>query len=390
MTPDLLTQLKEYGHQLDDEAIPLPLTPPTPAIQRRPVLQRPWLVAVAAAAITIVLIGGTTWLVRSTSAGPDVVDTAPSVPESWTTYTAETDGLVSECLCQMAMAPDGSIWVVGLDGISRFDGTQWERIQPPRPFSGEGWPNVVPAEDGSVWISGMDYVAQYADGAWGPVIEAGYGMDEGDPLAFQGLEVDDDGLVWTNLADVDGVIQDGAFVPMPIPEEAEDVGFALPEGVGILATAPDGSIWMSIGDSITGVDGALIEYDGERFTAHDLGGVRDVAFEADGTGWFLVHQVGTDAWMFGQEQWSDPGLYRYEDDEWYRITAADGLAGYRLSGLVHAPDGALWMSTVDGAVTRYQPGTDPQSGSAVAIESRPFPDADWPPPAYPPTTGAEQ
>ena len=52
-----------------------------------------------------------------------------------------------------------------------------------------------------------------------------------------------------------------------------------------------------------------------------------------------------------------------------------------------APDGALWFATVDGTVTRYQPGTDPGAGVVVDIESRPFTDADVPPPAYPePTT----
>ncbi|MEN8234461.1 MAG: hypothetical protein ABFR89_06005 [Actinomycetota bacterium] len=343
-------------------------------------------IAASAAVVMLAAVGSVVWLARGTIG--ETIDSAPRIPESWTTWTG-ADGLVSDCLCQMVMLDDGSIWVVGFDGISRFDGTQWGRLDPPRPFAGEGWPNVVPAEDGSVWISGMDYVAQYADGAWGPVIEAGYGMDEGDPLAFQGLWIDDDGRVWTNLNDEDGVLKDGAFVPMPVPEVPKDSGFTPPEGVGILATAPNGSIWMSMGDSIAGIDGALIEYDGEQFVSYDLGGVREAVFEADGTGWFLVNEVSEDAWMFGQAQWSDPGLYRFEDGAWYRITTDDGLAGYRLGGMLHASDGSLWLSTVDGTVTRYQPGTDPKSGSAVSIDNWSLTDADWPPPTiYPPTTNA--
>ena len=385
MAHDLLTQLQEYGQQLDAEATPLSFTPSVAVTRPRRLSTRPWVVVVGAAVVTFMLIGAVAWLLGGGTVEPAV---PPEVPETWTTWTA-ADGIVSDCLCDMAVAADGSIWVVGFDGISRFDGTQWERVLPPRPFTGEGSPAVAPAPDGSVWILGIDYLVQYVDGAWGPVIdpviEAGQGVDEGD--GFQGLWVDDDGRIWTNLGDQDGVIQDGVFAPLERPEEPDDGGFVAPEGVGILETDPDGSIWMSIGDSIIGADGALIEFDGERFTAYDLGGVRDVAFEADGTGWFLVHEVGPDAWMFGREQWSDPGLYRLEDDEWYRITTADGLPGYRLSAMVLAPDGSLWMSAVDGTVTRYQPGNDPQSGSAVDIESRPFTDADWP--AYPPTTVAE-
>ena len=146
---------------------------------------------------------------------------------------------------------------------------------------------------------------------------------------------------------------------------------------------------MGMGDSIIGVEGALVEYDGERMTRYDLGGVEYAVFEADGTGWFVVPEVGSMAWMLGQEQWSDPGLYRLEDDDWYKITTADGLAGYRVSSMVVAPDGAFWLSDADGAVTRYQPGTDPQSGTPVEIEARPFTDADLPPPAYPPITHPE-
>lgn len=383
MAHDLLIQLQEYGQQLDAEATPLSFAPSVAVTRPRRLSRRPWVVAVGAAVVTFVLIGAVAWLLGGGAVEPAEV---PEVPETWTTWTA-ADGIVSECLCHMEMATDGSIWVVGFDGISRFDGTRWERIQPPRPFTGEGRPAVKPAPDGSIWISGMSYVAQYVDGAWGPIIEAGYGMDEGDPLSFGDLDMDDTGRVWTNLGDRDGIIRDGVFTPLEMPEEAA-TDFVAPEGVGVLATDPDGSIWMGIGDSIIDVDGVLIEFDGERFTAYDLGGVRDVVFEADGTGWFLVHQVGTDAWMFGQEQWSEPGLYRLEDNEWYRITTADGLAGYRLSSMVFAPDGSLWMSTADGTVTRYQPGTDPKSGSAIDIESRPFTDADWPPPAYPPITAA--
>ncbi len=384
--PDLLTQLEEYGRQLDEQAGDLTVAAPGRRMARdRRTVQRPFLVAAAAALVTFVAIGAAAWLIRNEP--PTLGDTTVAVPETWTTWTAD-DGVVSDCACQMAMAPDGSFWIVGFDGISRYDGQGWQRIEPPRPF-GEGYPAVAPAPDGSVWVSGASYLAQYADGVWDPVIEAGYGADEGDPLSFAWLEVDAEGRVWTNLNDEDGRIEDGAFVPTELALTADDVGFVAPEGVGILATAPDGSIWLGIGDSIAGVEGALLEYDGERYLAHDLGGVRAAVFDDDGTGWFIVNATTADSWMFGREQWADPGLYRRDaDGDWYHLTTADGLPGYRLSDLILAPDGALWISTADGTVTRYQPGTDPEAGVRVEIATRHFATDEFKRLEYPPPTEA--
>lgn len=379
----LLTQLQEYGRQLDEEARPISFVPPVaPTRERKPMLERPWAVAALAATVTLVLIGAAAWMLRDAAVEP--ANPMPKIPETWETWTS-SDGIVSECACDMAMARDSSIWLVGFDGISRFDGTVWERIEPPRPFDGEGWPAIAHAPDGSTWVLGMSYIAQYTDGVWGPIIDAGH-QDDGGPLFFQGLQVDDAGLVWTNLEDIDGVILDGVFTPRAVSGDPGEEGYTPPQGLGVLATAPNGSVWMTMGDSIIGVEGALVEDDGEQLIRYALGGVEDAIFEPDGTGWFLVPEVGPDAWLYGREQWSDPGLYRLENGTWYRITTADGLAGYDLSELVVEEGGTFWMSTASGTVTRYQPGTDPRSGVTVEIDSRPFTDADIPPPAYPPTT----
>ena len=235
------------------------------------------------------------------------------------------------------MAADGTVWLVGFDGIARFTGETWERIQPPRPFSGEGWPSIAQSPDGSIWVSGMSYIAQYRDGVWGPIIESGYGVDAGDPVFFEGLWVDEDGIVWTGLMDETGVIEDGRFILRAEPEPLDEQGYTPPEGLSIAATSPDGSVWMTMGDSIIGVEGALVEYDGESLTRYSLGGVGFATFESDGTGWFLVPEVGQDGWLSGKEQWSEPGLYRLDGDIWYRITTEDGLGGYRIKSMLVAP-----------------------------------------------------
>ena len=78
MSQDLLTQLAEYGTYCDerqgsvsaddviDAIVPLPMpTPPTAP-------RRGWLVALAAAAVILIVIGGVTWLTSfSDSIAPD-------------------------------------------------------------------------------------------------------------------------------------------------------------------------------------------------------------------------------------------------------------------------------------------------------------------------------
>lgn len=405
---DLSTQLHEYGRTLDAEAAPLQTSP---VLTGRPAgsRARPWMVATAAAAITMLIIGGAAWLLRGDAPPPVASDT---VSETWTTWTA-ADGLVSECACAMVIADDGSVWLVGFDGVARFDGVAWERMDLPRPIQGEGWPSVATGPDGRVWVSGMSWIGAYRDGSWESIVDAGFGADEGDPLAFEGLIIDHEGRVWTGLADRPGIISGGAFVPA----DASSVGIAgyepswgipwtvEPDGAlwffsagaqgqdlrvhggevtehilagGIIGIAPDGSRWM--GEYPTALDG-------ETPIAYDLGGVRKMAFGADGTTWFLVHQVSPDGRLLGDQQWSDPGLYRLRNGEWRRLTTDDGLPGYRLSDMAMAEDGALWISTADGTVTRYQPGTDPRAGTSVEIDLRGLEDFDVAPPdTYPATT----
>lgn len=380
---DLSTQLREYGRQLDAEAAPLPTTLPEARRRPRPMVRRPIFVAAAAAIATLVLVGSATWLLRGETTGP----TEPAIPEAWTVWTPE-DGIVSECACRTVMAEDGTIWIVGFDGISRFDGDAWQRIDPPQPIEGEGWPDVAVAPDSSVWFSGMSYIARYLDGEWGPVVETlPYTAEEG-PAWFEGVWIGPDGEVWTAYRDETGIIHDGSFMPRAEPDTVPTEGYEAPENTTIMATAPDGTVWMAMGDSLLGIEGALISYDGEQYVRHALGGVETAAFSSDGTGWFLVPEVGPDAFMYGRVQWSPPGLYRLSDGEWYRITTEDGLAGYRVTNMIQGPSGDLWLVDAGGLVTRYEPGSAPQAGSRVEVEWQVMSDDDWPSATYPPPTEA--
>jgi hypothetical protein len=106
MSHDLLTQLAEYGTYCDerqgsvtaddviDVIVPLPMpTPPTAP-------RRGWLVALAAAAVILIVIGGVTWLASFSDsvppAGEPVATTIPQTTVPETTVPATPDTTVPE------------------------------------------------------------------------------------------------------------------------------------------------------------------------------------------------------------------------------------------------------------------------------------------------------
>ncbi len=124
-------------------------------------------------------------------------------------------------------------------------------------------------------------------------------------------------------------------------------------------------------------DGRLLRFDGVAWTTFPLGGVIDAVFDSDGTGWFIVDDVSErDQWW--RPQYSDPGVYRLEGETWTRFTIDDGLAGHDLTSVVIGDDGSVWFGTYSHGVTRYQSGTDPESGELISIEGEALPQDNWP------------
>lgn len=206
MTSDLLTQLQEYGRQLDAEAMPLPsaravpLSPP-----RRALLHRPWAVAGLAAIATLVLIGAATLLLRSDDArvsdepasSTTVLETPTSVVETPTTLAAVPPPTVAfddtgrwqatqlsepwtGDVIDVASLPNGGFVVANTTGVLWSpDGIEWIDADPQRqvtaatPRSAETRghvPAVISAMGGRVVVlDGIDpglWVGDLQAGAW--------------------------------------------------------------------------------------------------------------------------------------------------------------------------------------------------------------------------------
>lgn len=422
-SPVLFASILERRDEMTLTDIPSPVQAPAPR-PRRAALG----FALAMAVLLVVITATVIWV--GTSGGDDVapdtptITSAPGLTESWNAY-GSADGVPTNCLCSMAVTADGSIWVADHDGLARFDGTSWAPVAPPRAFGTEGNPTLAAAPDGSLWITGANYLAQYVNGEWSVRAE----MDNVEEMGiFEGVTVTTDGSVWVQreigaalLVDAELWQVDSLYRPVtdpllsldeyegpnvPTPLEGPDgaywfsaggwgteavVGRVLDEQLttldvsgegpgGLLGFAGDGSLWFTaefwgptnwVADDI----GVLLRFDGESWTSFDLGGVGAAVFPADGSAWFTVEEITGERlqWM---NQYSAPGLYRFDGNAWHHFTTEDWLPGLDLTGLTLAPDGSLWIATAANGVVHYVPGTEPATGAPVEIASEPL--AEWP------------
>jgi streptogramin lyase len=380
------------------------------------------LVAMTAAVIIVAVVGVTAWIAGFRGTTTDVVN-EPTVPETWTTYT-QADGLAGNCTSGFAVGADGTLWTVAPDGAFWFDGSVWVAEALPPGFHGGCSTTVAAAPDGTMWFSGESGAAHYDKGTW-TVIEP-FNVEEWG--GFYGIAVTGDGVVWaiegdflTRLVDDSFELVDEGFQPMPghdWPEESSPMSVSITvapdgslwasggpeavfsrlyhltetgvtvvdiggEGPGeLIGIAPDGELWFSVefwGPSNNVADdvGLLLRFDGQSWTEYDLGGVVGATFEVDGTAWFIVDEiVGEDTWW--RNQYAEPGVYHFDGETWRHLTVEDGLAGLDLTSVISTADGSIWFGTSSSGVTRYQPGTNPMSGTPVEISGTPFPEGEWP------------
>jgi streptogramin lyase len=422
MNTNLVEQLRLYGDDFTaaQEEIRLEDLADRP-IQVDPIPQRSrrgWVVAFAAAIVTIVVVGGALLIGGPFSSDQTPVVTQPT-SETFTTYTG-ADGLLGNCGCDMAVTPDGTVWLIGPDGISHFDGLAWSQVEAPQEFFRGGDLSVNAGGDGVLWFTGGGRAVRYDQGEW--TIFAPEDIEAFGPL-YQ-VVVSDDGTAWGIEGDYTVKLQDESFAPVnerfeTLPTRAWDEENPIiggpsiaigPDGTlwvsgtpgdlinrlygydgstvqvhdtpgaftpQLLAIAPDNSAWLAADFDMNGSDERLMRFDGVTWTTFRLGGVIDAAVEPDGTGWFIVDEVqGSD--RYWRTQYSEPGAYRFDGETWTRLTTGDGLAGHDLTSVVIGSDGSVWFGTYSHGVTRYQPGTDPEAGTPIELPGELLPQSEWP------------
>ncbi|MEA3511356.1 MAG: hypothetical protein U9R51_07980, partial [Actinomycetota bacterium] len=308
MSSQLDDRIRTMMQTVVDESPPppeIPVRPPAPVAPR----QIPnWAVAVSAAVAVLVLIGGVTLLLDGSSTDdvveeppPTVATTTPmtipdatptSVPEATPTSVPGTtipaapipelsaSGLLTTDFINevrdLAMAPDGTVWVATRGGV-----VQWDVGGSVRAVYGEqdglptaGVERIVVATDGTVWAIGWGWIAYYdetwqpieintgelpgeltadtTDGVWAVGGEVLFYLDRdgaeqisipaGDWNGYDGVAVDEAGRVWMVSGDGDhGVVvyDGGSWREFTIAD-------GLPSHIlSGIAVAPDGTVWIS-------------------------------------------------------------------------------------------------------------------------------------------------
>lgn len=126
----------------------------------------------------------------------------------WRRYT-EADGLAGGSVEGVAVTPDGTMWLDVIGGLTRFDGTIFEVIDPAvmGDWQGEYPDEVAVGPDGALWVLANKAVFRYLDGAWEAWTEVD-GMELGDTAS---LVVGEDGSVW--VSDIYGLARYGEMLP---------------------------------------------------------------------------------------------------------------------------------------------------------------------------------
>ena len=262
--------------------------------------------------------------------------------DKWTTFTT-ADGLASDNVISVSFAPDGTVWLLTVDGsLSWFDGNKWTTVSkdgglsiPSFYLTGE---ILVVDNEGVPWILTNAGVVRYDNGNWTIFTES-------DGLANKpllGLFIAPDGAVWCchqSSYDPENNVSIGVGVSRFA--DGEWTVFTVSDGlgtnnIGLLSFSPDGYVWALLNPYLLENTGISV-YDGESwkvFTTDDglaSDYVESVSFAPDGSVWVNAG-----------------GICRYDGEKWTvmidKYELYDTFDGFENIGdISFTSDGDLWF-----------------------------------------------
>jgi ligand-binding sensor domain-containing protein len=273
--------------------------------------------------------------------------------QTWTTYTTR-DGLLKDSVDAIAVTPNGTVWVGTWGGVSRFDpsalggtpasgrdGQAWTTYTEKDGLAGYGVSTVAIAQDGTVWLGGSGGVSRFDGHIWTTYSEKdGLGCD-----GCASIAVAPDGTVWAGgcgVSHFDGEMWTTYTATVVLSNNH----------VTSIAVALDGTVWAA-----DDMFGDVSRFDGKTwttFTTEDgLPGrfIHDMAVTPDGAVWF-----GASVDRFG-----GGGVTRFDGQTWTIQTAdstssdGEGLVDNDVRTIAVGPDRTLWFGTFDEGISHYEP-----------------------------------
>ena len=244
---------------------------------------------------------------------------------------AKADGLSGDVILAMFEDREGNIWISSTGGLDRFRELPVSTISVRQGLSSDATNSVLSATNGSIWVAAHEGLTRLVDG------EANvFGKADGLPDDSQeSLFEDARGTIWVKTRRGLAYFKNGRFVAVPgIPDE--DVHF-------ITADKP-GSLWLAGQQNFLHLlDGHLVDQIDWSRLGHPpsaSGGL----YDPQGGGFWLGF-------------WSGGGLVYFKDGRVQSsYSTADGLGKGETAHLRFGEDGAVWVATQEGGLSRFKDG----------------------------------
>lgn len=239
------------------------------------------------------------------------------------------DGLSGDVVLSMFEDHEGNIWVATTGGLDRFRELPVTTVSVKQGLSSDATQAVLAASDGSVWVGANDGLTRWKEGK-ARVFRKEDGLPEHKPHS---LFEDERGGVWVSTRSALARFQDGRFVPVMPMRDGE---------VHSITSDRAGHLWLSAEQALLHVvEGRMAE----RIPWSAVGRKQQakVVLAENGGVWLSF-------WVEGGVIYVKDGQVRAS------YTAANGLGKGLVPDLRLGRDGALWVATSEGGLSRLKDG----------------------------------
>jgi hypothetical protein len=236
----------------------------------------------------------------------------------WHLHT-EDDTAISNQTADLAVCPNGMVWILHSYGASATDGGSWNTF---RDAWGYGSPEAVACDGaGGVWVAHYEGVSHYDGGQWTTHEASKLGTGENVKLV-KDVAVAPSGMVWVVTANSVAAYDAGTWT---IYETGK--GFDKDYYFEQVVVDGKGQVWA-------GHSGGVWQFDGTNWVAHEgrhLGQVKSLLVGADDRLW-----AGTVA----------NGVSVYDGKSWVTYDRENsGLSSNQVRALATDDQGRIWLGT---------------------------------------------
>ena len=262
---------------------------------------------------------------------------APSRKGRWRRYTT-ANGLASNRVYDLHFAPDGTLWLATLSGVSRFDGLKFTNLSSRDGLLDNRVFCLHAEPGGALWFGTEKGASRYdpATGQFHNFLSGTNGLSAG---GVYDLEATPDGMLWLRTRGGLSRFNGQSFQPIAGIPRIDQGDSSIKSKA--LAVDQQGRVWtVTEGAGLWRVEGT----NAVEVTAVSRGALQDVLHVApDGKLWFQDTATG------------DGRLARYDGERVEHLDVTESAVARFVMALHTTPEGILWLGDSGGGVTRFDP-----------------------------------